>query len=238
MVAIRAGDFTMGNAQVRQGDGPQHVVHLSAFQIDRTEVTVAAYAACVAANACTPAAIGRFCNVGFEGRGDHPINCITWKQAAAYCAFVEKRLPTEAEWERAARGTEGRRYVWGNEWPPPRGAGNFSDRTTQQGEPEWLAIADSDDHHRHTAPVGTTAKNEDGLFDMAGNVQEWVADWYDPHAYPRKKVTDPKGPAAGKARVVRGGSFGHHAQDALEVTRRSYYLEDYESAHIGFRCAK
>jgi formylglycine-generating enzyme required for sulfatase activity len=238
MAAIRAGEFPMGNAALKYGDGPQHAVQLGAFEIDRTEVTVGAYASCVAAGACTPAATGRFCNAAVEGRGDHPINCITWKQAEAYCAFVKKRLPTEAEWERAARGVEPRRFVWGDDWPPPKGSGNFGDRTMQQGEPEWIAIPGYDDEHRHTAPVGSMAKNGEGLSDMAGNVQEWVADWYDPKAYRRRKAVDPKGPTSGKARVVRGGSFGHAAPEALEVTRRAYYLEDHESAHIGFRCAR
>jgi formylglycine-generating enzyme required for sulfatase activity len=234
MIAIPAGAFRMGNAKERRGDGPQHEVELGAFSIDRAEVTVAAYAICVAAGACTPAATGRFCNAGQKGREDHPINCVTWKQAEAYCSFVKKRLPTEAEWERAARGTDGRRFAWGDAWPPPKGAGNFSDRAAREAEPEWHVVPDFDDGHAQTAPVAP----KDGLTDFAGNVQEWVADWYDARTYPRRKRSDPKGPAAGKARVVRGGSFGHARPEDLEVTNRGFYFEDYESAHIGFRCAK
>jgi formylglycine-generating enzyme required for sulfatase activity len=237
MIAIRAGEFAMGNAAAKHGDGPQHQVQLGAFEIGRTEVTVRAYASCVAAGACTAAATGRFCNGGIDGRDDHPINCVTWKQAAAYCAYKNQRLPTEAEWERAARGTDKRRFAWGDDWPPPKGAGNFGDRTMQIGEPEWISIAGYDDGHRHTAPVGSSGRN--GIADLAGNVMEWVSDWYDPNAYRRgKKVADPKGPAKGIARVVRGGSFGQASEHDLAVTKRTYYLEDYESAHIGFRCAK
>jgi formylglycine-generating enzyme len=227
MIAIPAGEFRMGNARSKNGDGPQHVVQLGAFEIDKREVTVAEYASCVAAGACMPPATGRFCNTGEAGREKHPINCVTWKQAAQYCVFVKKRLPTEAEWERAARGTDARRFAWGDAWPPPKGSGNFADHAMREGEPEWRAIDGYDDGHVHTAPA---------TGDFAGNVQEWVADWYGP--YGAKKASDPKGPAGGKARVVRGGSFGHATPEALEVTHRAFYLEDYESAHIGFRCAR
>ncbi len=168
MIAIPAGTFRMGNAREKRGDGPEHEVQLSAFEIDRTEVTAKAYASCVAAGACDEPAKKRFCTGGVPGLELHPINCVSWKQAAAYCAFVKKRLPTEAEWERAARGTDGRRFVWGDVWPPPAGSGNFADATMRKDEPQWLSIDGFDDGHAYTAPVGAL---------RGSRSSEGAADW-------------------------------------------------------------
>jgi formylglycine-generating enzyme required for sulfatase activity len=234
VIRFDAGAFDMGSARSKRGDGPIHRVELSAFEIDATEVTVGAYFACIGAGACTPPSTGRFCGVEEQ----LPRNCVTWKQADAYCRYAGMRLPTEAEWERAARGTDRRRFVWGDEWPPPRGAGNLADDTMRGSEPGWLSISSYDDGAAYLAPARASSPTADGVFDMAGNVMEWVADAYDERAYETSPKKNPKGPSSGLARVVRGGSFGTFAAEALEVTHRGFYVEDRASAHIGFRCAK
>lgn len=239
MISVPAGKFRMGKKSARRGDGPLHHVALDAFEIDRTEVTAADYRTCVEAGACTPPATGRFCTGADPSLGRHPINCVTWKQAAAYCRHVKKRLPTEAEWERAARGTDARRFVWGKSWPPPSGAGNVADEALRAVEPEFRSIEGYDDGHAHTAPVGVASSpSPGGAVDMAGNVMEWVQDWYHDRAYRQPHRKNPRGPPHGVARVARGGSFGHAGPGALEVTRRYFYLDGFESAHIGFRCAR
>lgn len=239
-VAILAGEFSMGADGKDKSEAPKHKVYLDAFRIDRTEVTSKQYASCVAHGACTPPKTGGACTSGVSGKETHPINCVTWTQAKAYCAFVKGRLPSEAEWERAARGADGREFVWGAEWPPPSGAGNFSDATARATHPSWLSIARYDDGYPETAPVGAfpAGRAPSGALDMAGNVWEWTADWYGARYYQRSPAKNPKGPPSGEGRVVRGGSFGHHHRKHVTVTARAVYREDVASEHIGFRCAE
>ena len=130
------------------------------FSIDRTEVTVAAYAACVRSGKCTQPGTGDNCNWGKESRASHPINCVDWKQATAYCAAAGKRLPTEQEWEHAASGTDGRTYPWGNQEPSNQACWNRSDGTCPVG----------------AFPAGASPY---GALDMAGNVWEWTSSNYD-----------------------------------------------------------
>lgn len=193
------------------------------FAIDRTEVTAADYQRCVAARACKPARRGRLCTAGIPGRERHPVNCVSHLQARQFCTFVKKRLPTEQEWAFAAGAGSKRRFTWGDAWPPPEGAGNLADETTAQIRPHWAHITGYMDGFATTAPVGAlpAAKSELRVANMAGNVQEWV---------------DGAGPRG--SRVVRGGSFGHGRPEQLEVSRRSFYLPDHTSAHVGFRCAR
>jgi iron(II)-dependent oxidoreductase len=238
-IALAAGDFWMGADGLEKNQAPRHKVYLDAFRIDRMEVTAFAYAACVSQGLCSAPRTGGACTYGDRARESHPINCVGWTQAKAYCAFAKGRLPTEAEWERAARGPTPRAFVWGDEWPPPAGAGNFADATAHGTHPAWLAIDGYDDGFSETSPVGSFPKGASsaGALDMAGNVLEWTADYYADHFYQRSPAKNPKGPTGGEARVVRGGSYGHHRQQQLAVTVRFSYAENVSSEHIGFRCA-
>lgn len=240
MIAVPAGDFWMGADGPDRSQAPRHRVTLDAFRIDRTEVTAAAYARCVADRVCMPARIGEACTANRPDKARHPINCVSFAQARAFCAYRKRRLPTEAEWERAARGTDARAFVWGNDWPPPPRVGNFGDETARQVHVSWLAISEYDDGFPDTAPVGTfpAGRSPVGALDMAGNVAEWTADRYDEHYYDKAPARNPKGPSAGFGRVVRGSTFGHHRKAQFFVTARVGYREDVTSAHIGFRCAE
>lgn len=162
MVAVPAGTFFMGcNEQVDRecfGDEkPGRQVQVGAFRIDSTEVTVAHYGACVATGDCSAPGMGGSCNWGVAGRENHPINCVDWSQADSFCHWAGKRLPTEAEWEKAVRGTDGRVYPWGNAFDATR----------------------SNVDRRGTMPVGSFPEGASpyGALDMAGNVWEWTAAW-------------------------------------------------------------
>lgn len=163
MVEVPAGEFFMGcNEQVAtrcwRTEKPERKVYLPAFKIDKTEVTVAEYRRCVEVKACTPTKRGFFCNWNKVDRLNYPINCVDWNQAAAFCAWAGKRLPTVAEWEKAARGTDGRTYPWGNKWEESK--------------------ANIFDTFHDTAPVGSfpAGTSPYGALDMAGNVREWTID--------------------------------------------------------------
>jgi formylglycine-generating enzyme required for sulfatase activity len=164
MVAVPAGEFFLGcNEQIDRecydDEKPGRRVFVAAFRIDKTEVTVAQYGRCVQAGGCSSPDTRSGCNYGTGGRDEHPVNCVDWQQADTYCRWAGKRLPTEAEWEKAARGRDGRIYPWGNQWDTSRanvGSGG-------------------------TVAVGSYASGASpyGALDMSGNVWEWTADWYD-----------------------------------------------------------
>jgi formylglycine-generating enzyme required for sulfatase activity len=257
MVAVPAGKFRMGSPD-GVGDAserPLHEVTLPAYCIDRTEVTVKDYATCVAAGRCSPAAltvnrsgytpdkVARYsglCNRA--DRADHPINCVDWSQAAAYCTWAGKRLPTEAEWEYAARGTDGRTYAWGNAAPT-------AGRLNACG-PECVAMLRRDldlpfttklaavDRWETTAPVGSFAEGASpfGALDMTGNVWEWTADWYGP--YTAAPAAGPRGPRAGSYRVLRGGSWINVDGPSVRAARREGTGPAVRDNEIGFRCAR
>lgn len=164
MVRVPAGRFFMGCNEAVDSDcfsdeKPGRKLDVSAFQIDRTEVTATAYQACVAAGLCMAPASGGGCNWEVTGHETHPVNCVNWDQARAYCEWAGKRLPTEAEWEKAARGTDGRKYPWGN------GAVGAGRANLESGAPQAVG----------RYPAGASPY---GALDMAGNVGEWVADQY------------------------------------------------------------
>ncbi|HWU88863.1 MAG TPA: SUMF1/EgtB/PvdO family nonheme iron enzyme [Kofleriaceae bacterium] len=225
MAHVAAGTFEMGNpAGIGDFDErPQHAVTLSGYCIDKTEVTVVAYAACVAARACTTAAVtsSELCNR--PDRIYHPVNCVDWNQAAAYCKWAGKRLPTEAEWEYAARGNDGRVYPWGREAPSPR----------------YLNMDGAADGWAATAPVGSfpAGASPVGALDMAGNVWEWTADWYG-GAYEAAAVTDPPGAKTGAHRVLRGGSWDNLGAAWVGATFRNWREPSDHHSNVGFRCAR
>jgi len=226
-VSIPAGTFLMGSPDGVGGanEHPQHRVTLSAFSIHRTEVTVASYEACQRAGSCTAPDRSEPCNSGVAGRSEHPINCVDWNQASAFCGFVNGRLPTEAEWEYAARGTDGRTYPWGNEEP--------NDRRLR-----WSGVCGTVGCIGSTSTVGNypSGASPFGLQDMAGNVWEWTADWVGPYG---SDANNPRGPSTGEYRTSRGGGW-HDDQSAWvraavrnwggPASRYDFFL--------GFRCAR
>ncbi len=229
MVTVPAGLFRMGcsgsDSSCAGDEKPVHEVFLDAFSIDKTEVTVDAYAACVSAGKCSNPTTGVYCNWEVSGRGDHPINCVDWSQAVAYCAWAGGRLPTEAEWERAARGTDGRVYPWGNE-----------KATCQRA-----VMYDGGDGcgKDRTFPVGSKPRgaSPSGALDMAGNVWEWVSDRYDSNYYKSSPSRNPRGPSSGSFRVKRGGSFDYVAS-LVRAGYRSYDAPSRRGGYLGFRCAR
>jgi formylglycine-generating enzyme required for sulfatase activity len=221
MVLIPAGAFTMGSA-VGGDESPPHRATLAAFAIDRYEVTVGEFRQFVrATNRRTSAEEAgrtheqtwRIDAVGSSF--DRPVRWVSWYDADAYCRWRGARLPTEAEWERAARGVDARAYPWGEA---------FDEAAARAGD---------------TSPVGWHARNRspDGMFDAAGNVWEWVQDWYRPETYQRGDATDPQGPEQGDQKVARGGSFSNAPED-LRTTKRIKVDPPATAADIGFRCAK
>jgi formylglycine-generating enzyme required for sulfatase activity len=218
-VSVPAGDFPMGCASsdtdCAADEKPQHTVSVGAFEIDRTEVTQDQYAACVQAKACDPPSCEWDCT-----KTNYPAACIERAQATAYCAFAGKRLPTEAEWEKAARGTDGREYPWGSEAPDctrvnMAGCGNQAD----------------------TVGAHPTGASPYGALDMEGNVVEMVSDWYDALYYATSPAADPTGPASGTRYVGRGG--GYKSDPVWQRTSaRDWYDTTDESEPLGFRCAR
>lgn len=214
MVFVPAGAFKMGT-NLYQSDAdatPQHIVQLAAFWIDRNEVTNADYRNCVQADACPEPHDLRFYND--PAYANHPAVFVTWYAAQDYCAWAGKRLPTEPEWEKAARGEDAFSFPWGNEFDPKRlNGGNQFDGTTPVG----------------SYPQGASPY---GALDMAGNVWDWVADWY--AAYPGSSFqSDFYGE---KYKIVRGGSWNHPVEDA-----HSYHRDIASPGRalpvVGFRCA-
>ena len=204
---------------------PARLVQLAAFAIDRTEVTREAYLRCVAAGACAPSRVPEA--DARLSQPQHPAVLVTAAEAAAYCAWAGGRLPSEAEWERAARAGSPRRFPWGNQW---------NDRLANAA-PHDPAVPDRDGY-RYLAPVGAfpDGANTHGLLDMAGNVWELTADRYDAEAYAKAGRVDPSGPAQGDLRVIRGGS---HASPPhmLRAAQRSTVRENEPRPDVGFRCA-
>jgi formylglycine-generating enzyme required for sulfatase activity len=218
MVAVPAGPFTMGSGD-EDDEQPAHRVYLSAFLLDRDEVTRGDYQKCVTAGVCAAPDGG--------GAAELPVTGVSWRDAGAYCRFAGKRLPSEAEWEKAARGSDGRIYPWGN-LPQCDQAnfGNFEGEGRCPDNPGKPVRAGS---YPGASPYGAR--------DLAGNVWEWVADRYDARYYRRSPARDPKGPESGDRRVVRGGAccsmFG-----LPRASNRLAFPESYRDLDIGFRCAR
>ena len=243
MLRVPGGAFAMGSPDGVGDDDehPRHAVTVSAFCLDRTEVTVAAYEACVAAGRCTAPHRERspYCN--HPDRGDHPVNCVDWGQAVAYCRWLGRRLPSEAEWEYAARGSDGRLYPWGNEPPSASRLNACGRECVAWGKRvlgrDWPAMYDADDGWATTAPVGSfpAGASPFGALDMAGNVWEWTADWHG--SYPDSPVTDPRGPATGTGRIDRGNGWHAHLPADVRAAARSSDDPAVPTNSTGLRCA-
>lgn len=217
-VLIPAGSFVMGDDE----RSPRREVHLDAFYIDRFEVTLGRYAAFLAATG------GVQPPDGWPGdaaaTADLPVVGVGWDDANAYCRWAGKRLPTETEWEKAARGGDPRRYPWGNDAPT---AAHVA-ATTSAGDAYAGGLSPVGSH-----PAGASAA---GVHDLAGNAAEWVADWF-AEGFARGSVRNPAGPAAGQDRVIRGGGW-QDAGERLASARRWHAAPDTRAPDIGFRCAR
>lgn len=216
VVKIPAGEFLMGNKNTERSP-LEHRVDVSEFLIDRTPVTWKQYIKFAEATATPLPPDDPYWGIHL----DHPAVYVTWEEATAYCEWVGGRLPTEAEREKAARGTDDRKYPWGNEEPDPERA---------VFRHQWGLLA--------TEPVGTHTKGASpyGLMDMGGNVWEWCSDWYDDKYYEVSPRKDPKGPETGRAKVVRGGSWDSRPA-VTSASCRNWGYRGYREGDFGFRCA-
>lgn len=236
MVWIAEGSFVRGCEGIGclEDERPERELWLAGFGIDRREVTVADYTACMTATSdpCSqPEGVwdgdspyAELFNFGAPDREQHPINGVTWSQATFYCERLGKRLPTEAEWEKAARGPAGVRYPWGNAAP-----------TCTRAHLDIGGPGCGTDHTIEAGALTAGATNR-GIVDLSGNTIEWTADYYDAAYYADSPALNPKGPVAGTYRSIRGGSW-HDAPDRATTTARAHAPPEIPSVRIGFRCA-
>jgi serine/threonine-protein kinase len=227
MVFVPAEDFEMGWRAGPRNERPRHTVYMDAFWIDHTEVTNGQYARCVRDGGCTaPARSGsrtRPAYFGHPAYDDYPVIYVDWQQAKAYCEWAGRRLPTEAEWEKAARGVDGQAYPWGDRAPHP-------DLLNYDGQ-----VGD-------TTAVGSypSGASPYGALDMLGNVTEWVSDCFDYNAYRRSARQNPAGPVTCRHghRAIRGScSWATPAHDRIGAADRLNDLASTGYPHRGFRCA-
>jgi formylglycine-generating enzyme required for sulfatase activity len=264
MALVAGGKFFMGSddASFKLWQ-PAHKVTLDTFCIDVHEVTVAAYRGCSDLGECkrpeavpdypksegvtdeqheqNRKAISEHCNFGKQGRDQHPVNCLSWSLADNFCRVNKKRLPTEAEWEYAARGSDGRRFPWGDDV----GDHSYMNACGQECN-AWEAkvgmklstrMYEADDGWAGTAPVGSFPKGKTrfGTFDVVGNVWEWTADWFE--TYKAEEAINPKGARAGDRKAIRGGGFNGGVPMWVDPAFRYHQVATASSPGIGFRCA-
>ena len=241
MVKIPAGTFLMGSDKkvdrnAYQPEFPQRRVYLDAYEIDKYEVTTVQFLKFVLATDRKPLIDWQYEGGNFqETMANHPVMHVSWFDADAYCRWAGKRLPTSAEWEKAARGEDGRIYPWGNE-PAGLSRANFG-RTGLSGpvrdRPERLLlyppIISVDKYDNGVSPYG--------VFQLAGNVAEWTADWYDPHYYKTAPDRNPKGPEKGTQRAFRGGGW-IDSTPSVRPAQRNGTDPNTKMNWLGFRCAR
>jgi formylglycine-generating enzyme required for sulfatase activity len=224
-VYIPSGVFTMGGAPkyhiLREDERPTRAIFLDGYWIDRTPVTFAMYYRCFKAGGCTDLVHSSDANphYGDPEYDDHPVVYVTWFQAADYCKWVGGNLPTEAQWVKAARGESARVYPWGNDDPETK----YLNYNREQGGSTKVG----------SFPAGASPY---GVLDMAGNVREWVNDWYSYYYYSGSPASNPPGPETGTDKVQRGGSWQEEAW-TLRVDNRSSSNPNYLNELDGFRCA-
>lgn len=228
MILVSEGNFSMGSDTGNWDESPQREVWVDAFLMDEFPVTQAEYKRFVDDAAYPPPSLGLAWSAPYdwkgnlfpEGRENHPVVLVSWLDAQAYCEWAGKRLPTEAEWEKAARGTDGRTWPWGNEWNTQKCAcSGAGDVLKLGGFPNGVS------------PFGCQ--------EMAGNVWEWIQDWYDGKYYSKAPSRNPQGPMASSdgERVLKGGAW-IHADFSLRCAMRYHRAPNYRDNYIGFRCVK
>ncbi|HVN54396.1 MAG TPA: SUMF1/EgtB/PvdO family nonheme iron enzyme [Anaerolineaceae bacterium] len=233
-LCVPAGEFLMGSndrdTQAQPDERPQHTISLDAFWIDQTEVTNAMYSACVQAKACHERTYSPYV-WGVDSRTrknyftdpqfrDYPVILLDADEAQAYCRWAGRHLPSEAQWEKAARGTDGRTYPWGE--------GIDCRRANYSGCARDTSAVSA--HPDGASPYGA--------LDQAGNLWEWTADWYEPGYYAQSPARNPTGPAQGKYRTLRGGSWGEFAPSLRAANRASGAPQHSMDGAVGFRCAE
>jgi len=259
MVFVPEGDFPMGSDNDTDSERPKHTVWLDAFWMDQTEITNTQFDKFVKETHYQTDAERAGWSYVFEpssgkwpkteganwqhprgpasnldGLGNHPVGYMSWNDAFAYCTWAGRRLPSEAEWEKAARGTDGRMYPWGNQKPGGKLL-NLADKSSASD----FADKNIDDGYAFTSPVGHYPQGASpyGAMDMAGNVWEWVNDWYRPDYYLSQTIwRNPAGPPAWAGKVLRGGSWDDTGRVTRSSLRLAYYRMDWY-AYFGFRCA-
>jgi len=246
MRLIPAGEFEMGTnssevsglvkwatkkfsysfeASYFEDETPRHTVYLDAFYIDKYEVTVGQYKKFLQATGRHAPNWSRVSE--YSPTDNHPIVHVSWYDAQAYCKWAGKRLPTEAEWEKAARGgLVGKKYPWGDESPDEGG----------KYRANYGPGNDTEDGYRYSAPIGSFPPNGYGLYDMAGNVDEWCSDWYDKNYYSSSPRKNPPGPASGEYCVCRGGAWANYSIGIRTADRSRLEPNRTEPYHIGIRC--
>ncbi len=233
MVKIPAGKFQMGNMGQTENEKPFHSVWLDSFYIDKYEVTVAQYQRCTLVGQCRisntnfwdgehQSEYDEYCNAGKPGRLNHPINCVDWSNANRYCRFLNKRLPTEAEWEKAASWRDGKKLIY------PSGNSSITCKEAVMDD------GSSGCGKGSTWKIGSKTIEVNGTYDMSGNVWEWVADWYGEYSTDNQR--NPIGPTSGLNRVTRGGSWINTAT-YLRTTTRDWNDPMDRFDYVGFRCA-
>ena len=249
MLRVAAADVVIGSDDGPSEEQPAHAAKVPAFCIDATEVTVAEYQDCADRKGCPGGQTdaewagstkeerqtsSTFCNATKKNRADHPMNCVSFDSAGSYCRSVGKRLPTEEQWEFAARGAERRAYPWGHDPPSPKRVNGCDDGCAKAFRRPNETIArrlDGDDRYESTSPTGAFPEgvSASGAFDMAGNVAEWVDAPFCSYG---------QSACGTSARVVRGGSWMSDLPAALRTTARAKASPDARLADVGFRCVK
>jgi formylglycine-generating enzyme required for sulfatase activity len=258
MVQIPAGQFFMGSdlKDAADNEKPSHNVSVNSVCMDLYEVSAKKYKACSDVGKCKRAptevewpkitaserkTYSPLCTAGDPEKTDHPINCVNWDMADAYCKANDKRLPTEAEWEFATRGPDGRVYPWGDDPPTAQHLNACDAQCVAWGKAhhvDMTALGKEDDGYATTAPVGKfpAGRSRFGPYDVVGNVWEWVADWYGD--YHSEAAKDPTGPTTGERKVIRGGAWNGGFEAWLHPSFRYAQVPLAQSHGIGFRCVK
>jgi len=239
MVTVPAGNFTMGcnfsnpDIPCLPNTYPAHTVYLDSFLIDKNMVTYSRYNACISSGNCTDLFAGAGCNAGMPWNNDHPVNCVDFEQAKTFCEWEGKRLPTEAEWEKAARGTDGRMFPWGNDLPN-------CNLAVMNDQPFVDGVMGPGCGSGTTQPVGSRPAGASpyGALDMSGNLWQWTQDWYSDTYFQNSPTDNPQGPSTGDYKVVKGSDWGMRAAPELISTIRFNYAPLGQGYLIGFRCVK